>query len=581
MSDHDDRLARHLRGLAATIDLSPGDPAAAVSRAARRRQRRRTGVGAALGTFAVLAAVVAADVRPDDEVRVGTPAGELTELDFDWTVVDPEVSALVGSAAVTADGTVYGLSTAPGPIDFEDPPPGAFRQVLYRSTDGAEWTEASLPEDLWPSAVSAADDTVYAVGTGTVGGDTRTLRLVSSADGAGTWDDLDIPFDLAALDARYPGEIVVLDADVAAGPAGVVAAVSVGANLDIVSRAPTGVDATNGWDLDDTGVTIFGPPVCNEFDDDGTCLVGGVVPATTTSVPATPPPPPTSAPATPSSGVPAESETATTAVGTPLDPVPPPTTAPNDGYLPVVARLSWNDLGVDDELRDLALDPAVHVFAAPAGATAFTDVLVPASGANDDGAYAPFAGSTSVMATADGFRLVAADTGGYTHVLRSPDGITWEQPALDVSGSPIAAGLLAGRPAVMTVSFDADGAQSVRLVVEYATGLMSQMILHEADPGREAYTMVGAIGPLGAVLTLGGDVDGDGEPGDAVLLVSTDGASVSQVDIADHLPGPTGGLGAVTVTVTADAVTATVLDPPDDREATPAGTRVLVGTPRG
>ncbi len=107
---------------------------------------------------------------------------------------------------------------------------------------------------------------------------------------------------------------------------------------------------------------------------------------------------------------------------------------------------------------------------------------------------------------------------------------------------------------------------------------MSQMILHEADPGREAYTGVGAIGPLGAVLTLGGDVDGDGEPGDATLVVSPDGVSVGRIDVADHLPGPHGGIGAVSVT--ADAISATVYDPDDGRTGTPRGTRVLVGTPR-
>lgn len=583
MSDHDDRLTRHLRGLAATIELRPGDPAAAVSRAARRRQRRRAGLGAALGLVAVTTTVVAVGSRPDDELQAGSPFTPLAATEFDWAVVDPDVSATVGNAAVTTDGTLYGLSTAPGRIDG-DSPSDASRRVLYRSADGAEWTQTALPEDLWASDVTAAGDTVYAVGTGAAGGEAGALRLVSSGDGGATWEDLALPLDLAGLRARHPGEISVSGLDVAAGPAGVVAAVTVQAAPNIEARVPAGVelDLDNGWSWDTSGVTIYGAP-------EAASLPTGAPPA------AAPPPPPPAAVA-PSAVPPPLAEPASEASTTvPAEASPAPVEAVEErdqqpesrgavGEPPVVATYTWAELGVEGELLEL-ITPRVHLIAAPDGAD-FREVTVDVDAGR-------VSSTATVLATPDGFLALVQrfDEATDTESIRpfaSVDGLAWEAAGPDLPGYLRSAGLLAGRPAVVTDEIPRDDGGGGRVITTLrvqdpagswsAVDALAPLLAGGAD-ATELQVVGASIGPLGAVVVVHRFEGGGGElaAGASTLVVSTTGADLTVVPVADHVEAPFASITGIIVT--ADAISATVVETEPGLGV--ADQRVLVGTPRG
>lgn len=587
MSDHDDRLAHHLRGLAATIDLRPGDPAAAVGRAARRRQRRRAGLGAALGLVAVTTTVVAVGSRPTDELQAGSPTDPLAATEFDWTVVDPDVSAVVQGATATDDGTLYGLSTAPGTISGE-PSVDDFRRVLYRSVDGAEWTETALPDDLWASDVAAAGDTVYAVGTGAAGGAAGALRLAGSADGGATWDDLTLPLDLADLEASYPGEIVVSGIDIAAGPGGVVAAVTVQAMPAIEDRVPPGdvIDLDNGWSMGAGGVTVYGP-VPDEPSAGGSSPPVAPPP---TAVP-TPVPPPVLPPVPPPPATSTTGPTATEATApepatsTPVHAREVVVTGDAQGAVqepPVVATYTWEELGVEGELLDL-VTPRVHLLASPDGTT-FEEVTLP----TDGGAV-----GAAVLATDDGFlafvqRFDEATGTDSVSPFASTDGRAWEAAGADLPGYVRTVGVLGGRPAVVTdhISRESggDGFVTTTLRVQDGSGawsavdLLAPVVAEGAEPS-DLYVGAATIGPLGAAVAVHQYEDG-GEfaAGDAALVVSTTGADLTVVPIADYLEAPFGLINAVVVT--ADAISATVVEAVGDGPG-PGDERVLVGTPRG
>ena len=52
--------------------------------------------------------------------------------------------------------------------------------TLYRSDDGAEWSQVGPPDGVRTSALAASGDTLYALGTAPAGGGTRDLVVATS-----------------------------------------------------------------------------------------------------------------------------------------------------------------------------------------------------------------------------------------------------------------------------------------------------------------------------------------------------------------------------------------------------------------
>jgi hypothetical protein len=134
---NDDRISRYLHEQAEGIALPPADPEGAMRRGARRKTRRRVALLGSVAVVGLLATSVA--IRSGDdggqEVHVAA-APDAAASSFHWSVVTPKVGlAYGGDSAQLADGSVYSISTAPGPSRDDQTP----ESVLYRSTDGAEW----------------------------------------------------------------------------------------------------------------------------------------------------------------------------------------------------------------------------------------------------------------------------------------------------------------------------------------------------------------------------------------------------------------------------------------------------------
>ncbi len=196
----DDRIHQYLADRADAIELRPTDPSAIVKRAHSRRQRRRAGA-IALCALAIGASAVVVTQRDDPESETSTASSGVVESTFDWAVVEP--SAGLGystSSALTDDGVIYSLSTAPGQMDTGGNP-WAEPATLYRSGDGAEWTEVDLPGDLWASALAGAGDRLYAVGTAPAGGG-AVYQVATSDDGGQSWTETEVPSELTDLQQR-------------------------------------------------------------------------------------------------------------------------------------------------------------------------------------------------------------------------------------------------------------------------------------------------------------------------------------------------------------------------------------------
>lgn len=257
----DDRLARYLADQASALTLSPADPAAAVQRGNRRRNRRR-GAIAGVAVLAVAAAMVSVIDRGEPDTKVDSNlASSVVASPLDWTVVTPEVGLGYSRATALLAGSVYSLSTAPGPYDGA----GSFEPRLYRSDDGAAWAEVSLPPNMRPSSLAAADGTLYAVGTAPAGGGGRDLVVSASTDGAASWSSVTLPEDIAALEARHPEQIIISQPSVAALDAShLVASIVVTANPDVAALLPGTTDPNAGWEITEEGVTVFELGPCDD-----------------------------------------------------------------------------------------------------------------------------------------------------------------------------------------------------------------------------------------------------------------------------------------------------------------------------
>ena len=532
---NDDRIQRYLADRAEGITLEPADASAVIKRGTRRRNQKRGGVLAAVAVMGVLGTSLVLQDPGDDQSVDSEYASSIAPSNLDWTVVQPDVGLGYGSSTVAlSDGSVYALSTAPGPMTGQS----SYNQHLYRSADGAEWAEVTLPAGLKTSSLSAGGDTLYAVGTAPAGGNARTISVAASSDGGESWSTVTLPEDVAALERSYPGKISIGTPSVAALDAThQVASLTVSANID-PTQYRSDIPENAGWETTDTGVKIFEP-----MED---C---------STELPAIP--------ADPTSEEMEKFEEEATAIRM------AGSCAPKEGSPEVIASYTWDELGVPAELQEY-IGGETFAYVTDDGAT-FERVDVPSESSGWT--------SSKVIRATDGYLLFIASSdqdSATTAVLSSADGHSWTE-GIVLAGGLNNAGLLGDRAAVSV--WIVDGTSDVQ--VQQADGTWTSLELSSAiEPpaGYDAYVGEVAFGPLGVAATVTSSPrDGNG-PAHGYLVHSTDGVTLSVLDLADYLDDGTGYPSGLTVT--ADAITVRSVRDPDGDASTVEPTDVLVGTPR-
>ncbi|MGH9137328.1 MAG: hypothetical protein ACRD0G_09825, partial [Acidimicrobiales bacterium] len=231
----------------------------------------------------------------------------------------------------------------------------------------------------------------------------------------------------------------------------------------------------------------------------------------------------------------------------------------------VAATYTWDELGLDPVLREF-VGGRPYVFASPDG-EAFQPVSLPGI---------EQASNPRLLATADGFTLLLQRWGmggDAVRALRSTDGLAWERdPFGEMSGYLAGAGLLDGRPAVVLSPTDPSGIPTLWVASDDGTWSTVDLgaALDEERRSRELWFGSVAFGPLGVAAVVG-------DPGDAVLLHSLDGSTVSAVPLDEYFPRNTAELA---VTVSADAIVVRANEV-DGNPNTAPRQLALVGTPRG
>jgi hypothetical protein len=513
---NDDLITRALSANADAIELRPGDPAAVMRRGSARRNRRRAAVGG-LAVVAITATTFSVASRdPSNDVESSdTAAVTVVDSPFDWTVVTPQTALGFSNQSSVVDGVVYRLSTAPAPAvdDTHRTAPH-----LYRSADGAEWSEVSMPDGIAPVSLAGSDGVLYAVGTAPAGG----LAVAASRDGAASWSRLELPGDLADLAAEFPGEVYFSAPRVAALSAtNVVASVEVSFHPDLESRLPGQYDPELGASATEEGATLFKKVPCDEGMPDRGCA-SSEPPAATND---------------PKSG---SGDTFGWGEG---------------------ASYTWEQLGVDARLVDL-LGGRTFAFASTDGVS--FQVI--------DGLPTLAGGWASHLLAADGvYTLITGGDGSGTNVLKSVDGRSWTVSA-ELAGAVPSAGLLGGRVAIALFndSEDVPGVGPRTLVeIEQPDGTFAPFDL-QAGSDEDVSLDVVSFGPLG-VAAVG---YGSKQP---ILFHSTDGSTTSAVSLGDHVAGNVNVMG---VDVTADAIAVRLARPVDGDGKRTGPQQVLVGTPR-
>lgn len=526
---NDDRLSQLLRQQADGIPLTPADPAGAKRRGTRRRTRRRVGLLGSVAVVGVLATSFAVrDPGRDQQVDLANGASASAST-FDWSVVTPRSGlAWGGDTVLLADGSVYGISTAPGPYRPDEEQ--QFASTLYRSTDGAEWSPVSLPSGVHSSDLAGSGDTLYSVGTTPAGG----IVLSSSSDGAGSWSSSDLPNEVVDLVARHPDRITLGQVELAAKDAThLVIGITASTSQDIGSYRPEYSGGRYMWEWDDVGVKVYELP---EGECAGTTII-------------------TSADGD-------GGEEATRAVEE-LEGCRAGVDPSGDGRGELVDDLTYEELGITGELRE-HVGGVPYVYATTDGQT-FQRVALP----DTAGGPAEFMYVASPLAVADGYRLIVP-AGNRTEVLRSTDGFTWEHDTT-LPGGAGPAGVLDGQAVVSTWHDDGsnvlqiDGPQGW-----YALDLAAAL----GVPAGQGYAEQVSFGPLGFAALVSRFED-DQNPTYSVVH-STDGVNL-QVHPLDR--DALGGGYPAGVTVTADAIAVRIPGAPDGDDRTPPTQHVLVGTP--
>ena len=496
-------------------DIPAGDITSVIGTARRAAARRRATVGV-LAVVAVVTGAVSLQAIDDDrttEVPLAAEGGDVVRGDagVSWRIAVPDAGlggiGLPGDTVGVGTGPLYALSTAAGERLSDE-----FRRntVLWQSTDGVDWTAVSaLDGDLYLADLAASDGRIYAVGTiAPSGGASRSAppALVAgwSDDDGKSFARAALPLELAAYDPQTTS-LGITGASVGSGPAGTLVVASVAAVLDVPRLLPDGVTAPNGWVTTTTGVDLLGSER-NGCDDNTKAeleKLGREV---------------------------SPGEMSGFRCASDID---------RDGRSPqevfgVIGSYTFEQLGVDDELRNLVLRQPV-VFHAPTGSTTFTRVELPET----DPVY-----GTPLVETSDaGFEIVAVSgTLGMTSsgaiALRSADGRTFSDPS-PIAGIEWVTAIGRVRGTTTIVGSNERGAVIARS--DGAGGWRTSPLAQAIDPdllgNRVAYPQVAGIGDFGVVVSVVlSDPSGDRGAPEPYLLVSRDGTRWSDGPLADLVP---------------------------------------------
>jgi hypothetical protein len=428
-----------------------------------------------------------------------------------WQLVRPLAGLGFNSGTASAAGATYSLATAPGATTNAGP-----GSVVYRSTDGVEWSPVATPAGFATTALGGTADRVYALGTGSTG-----IALASGGTSGGLGDPVTLPVDLAAASREAGGNVSLLTGSVAAGHGHVVVALTVQSDLQtVVHNAAPQIDASHFLVAKGDGV-----------DEDAV------------SIQLAPPAAPTTTTATPGS-------TPTSSAFKP----------------PLVRHWSFDELGINDAQRSY-LAGRTLLFDSTDG-TNFRSVDPPA-GAD---------GPARIVSTPDGYRLLsmkqAADS--TTKVFRTTDLTSWSPVVTSLPGLFEDAGVVQGHFVVATGSFP--GGPVIHR--EQTNGTWSDLSFDSVAGVEGADTIhhgwvQAAIGPLGIAAVSWITTDSTTMTG--TLVYSQDGVHASAIPVPTTSEGvPT---WMQSVQVGADAITVGLslgrTNQPDGRPAM----ALFVGTP--
>ncbi len=432
MNDHHDfERSLHLDLTSAAERIHPRTPdvgeilSAGAQRVRRRNSRRALGGAVAVGALAIGSVtwltdgeggVVTADptgesaeavdgaspAAADDPVIDGGAPGasnvSLVPSGLTWRSVNVDSTEAIGLATGSppvGDGEApfYAVSTQPGRG-------GSPRSTLWRSDDGVAWTTGGTTPfpTAFATTMTESASGLYAVGTAPsaaspkgLGGDPMIAR---SGDAGETWDQIELPIDVAAIEDAPGISNVTLGSYIVDGPAGVVVAVQPYAYPDLSAVLP-GVNAADyGYEAHPDGIGLWGGEV-------ETVPCGGQPTEVATTAP--------------ESATTAQEPTETTSCSRPVE----------------TARYTWAELGITEELTPYLSGRRVLLYRIGA------DGSVEELGSVDIGEGQT--GISGMVSTPTGYVL-----SGYTYdpdtprgegfVLVSPDGVAWTRHALPVGG---------------------------------------------------------------------------------------------------------------------------------------------------
>jgi hypothetical protein len=547
-------LELDLQRAAAVVDIPAGDVGAVVDRAQRRTRRRRRGVVAVSTVAALAIAATGVDLIGRDGGDDGTPLAVKSasgihtgDAGIRWERVDPR-STLGFSTEPTASDPLYALSTAAGQANTGA---AAVRQnVVWRSTDGVDWTAAAtLGDDLYVSDLASNDGRIYAVGTGPAtvrtgsGDETAGQLLVGwSDDQAKSWSKTQVPLDLRAI-AQRASSVSFTQTDVAVGPKGVVAIAAVQADPDVAHLVPAGVTVAHGYAVTPTGIDVLGAGTACPTDAPALPDAMAQKIATANRERAVTPQEKDKAAAAGAAGLMPAPKGAERAYSSPcLDANGTARDATPQQVQGVDASYTWEQLGVDGDLLQ-AIEGVPFVFAAAPGSTDFHRVDVPAVRGVT---------SVAVRADGDGFDLVgtakdAASDGPALVVLHSDDGNAWSETDARPQGVQWISGVGRVDGRIVVVGGTDDGGV---VLVDNASGGWTSTRLRDlagdVPDGAQVDVMSAAVGRFGVVVTVavnpkpGADPSTRTErvdPTQYVLLASRDAQTFSQQKVSDLVPG--------------------------------------------
>lgn len=511
-----DPINRYLTERSNEIHLPDVGANVIVARAKRRRQRRQTGRIAVLASVAVLGGVFISQAGRDGSQDVHSLGTAVVESSFDWTVVNPKGGLGWSDATVISGDAIYSLSTAPGTSangsQLNKP------KSLYRSVDGNDWSRADLPDQLWAAGLAVNGDQLYAVGTAPAGGGTVAVKVASSAAGS-AWTQSDLPLDIGELSRGFPGKVVAGRPAIATHGDTTVVAVPLRGRLD---PAKLGLDGPD-WDQTETGMDRY------ELGTSDPAFNG--------------------------------SSTSTTSSPPVADATTPEIDHDSAADVPVESR-TWAELDLSADAEAMALG-RTYLFSS-VGSGSFEPVGVRTTGS---------AQSPALVAADDGFWLVDNTVGGSSTALLSADGADWSGVPVALPGLGTEAGLIGGRPAVLTYH---DTNPGLSLTIIEATGPVTTDLATALGIKPEHFGWSGhAFGPLGMALVTAGPSQGDER-----VVYTADGKTFATQALPAAPAGKRQGVNGVTVTADAVKVRLNLRTATDEFAETTPTQRLFVGTPR-